>query len=63
MQKFFREFALEFVRAACEGPRLYFAPVLGIVRQVRREIRRVPSRRGQGLRCKGASGDATPTKS
>jgi hypothetical protein len=60
MQKFLREFTLAFTRAACEGPLLYFAPLFGAFRQVRREIGRVSIRRGRAPSCKGVGGEATP---
>lgn len=40
MGKFFREFWL----AAKEGPRLYFAPLIGAVRGVREELARCMER-------------------
>lgn len=35
-----KKFIIEFLRAACQGPRLYFAPLIGAIDGVRNAIRR-----------------------
>lgn len=39
-------FISEFVKSAKEAPRIYFAPVVGAIREVRSEFRRISTKSG-----------------
>ena len=41
MRPFMREFAYEFMVGVKEGPRLYFAPIVGAFRAVKQELDRI----------------------